>query len=105
MKKFIAVAGLVVSLGLAPTFVTADEVITQRVQISDLNLASVEGQRALVKRLNRAIYEVCTEASEVTVSKLRKITEKRHCREQAQDSVDLQLADRGLQLQTLANRR
>ena len=93
------------SLALVPTTAVADEVISQRVQVSDLNLGSLDGQRTLVKRLNRAIEEVCTEASAVEISKLRQLETMQVCREKARHSVALQLAERGLELQLVASRQ
>lgn len=100
-----ATTALSTGMALVPTTAVADEVISQRVQVSDLNLGSVDGQRTLVKRLNRAIEEVCTEASAVEISKLRQLETMQVCREKARHSVALQLAERGLELQLVASRQ
>lgn len=105
---FLIAAGttaLSAGLALAPTTAAADEVISQRVGVSDLNLGSVDGQRVLVKRLNLAIEEVCTAANAVETSKLRQLEAMQVCREKARHSVALQLAERGLELQLVASRQ
>ena len=105
MRQIIATALLMAGLALEPTVAAADEVISQRVRVSDLDLGSIEGQRTLVRRVNVAIDQVCTAASAVPVSKLRQRTVKRNCREQARDSVELQLAEHGLSSQLVASLR
>lgn len=91
-------------LAAVATVAAADEVISQRVRVSDLNLDSVDGQRALVQRVNHAIEEVCTAASAVESSKLRQMESMQDCREKARGSVQLQLARRGLEFQLVASR-
>ena len=105
MNRIITSAMLAAGLALGSTFAAADDLITQRVRISDLNLASIEGQHTLVQRVNRAIDQVCTQASATEISKLRRRETKDGCVDQARGSVELQLADRGLRLPLVAGRR
>ena len=59
--------------------------VTSFVQTADLDLASKDGQRTLDKRLNRAIVEVCGEASPADLFGQNKV---RECRMEAHSRFD-----------------
>jgi UrcA family protein len=64
----------------APALAGPPVTVTSFVQIADLNLASKDGQRILDKRLNKAIVEVCGEASPADLAGQNKV---RECRKEA----------------------
>lgn len=90
----LAAAATLLNLGVAlvPTMAHADELPTERVRISDLDLASPEGQRTLELRVRAAIEKVCSPPKAEPVEKLRSRVKLEKCREQARASVASQLA-------------
>jgi len=71
--------------------VAADEAEVIRVRYGDLDLTSVEGQRQLDSRLERAAREVCDMNEKVTGSHLRAPT-ARACYREARRDLDRQYA-------------
>ena len=50
-----------------PALAEPPAMATAKVQVADLDLSSAAGQRALDRRLNQAVVEVCGTASEVDI--------------------------------------
>lgn len=90
----LAAAATLLNMGVAlvPTLAHADELPTERVRVSDLDLASSEGQRTLELRIRAAIEKVCAPPEAEPVEKLRSRVKLDKCREEARASVARQLA-------------
>jgi UrcA family protein len=80
---------------LIPSIAAAAEPPTLRVKVSDLDLASAQGQRTLEHRLKVAIDQVCAQAGSTSAP----ITAPRQielCKENARASARHQLEERGV---------
>jgi len=90
----LAAAATLLNMGVAlmPTMAHADELPTERVRVSDLDLASAEGQRTLERRIRAAIEKVCSPPEAEPVEKLRSRLKLEKCQEEARASVARQLA-------------
>jgi UrcA family protein len=92
----LASAAITTLLGLAiPTTLPAGELRQERVQVSDLNLATRQGQRQLQRRVTAAIERVCTPAATMVVSNVRSRLALSECRHEARAGVQRQLAASG----------
>jgi len=94
----LAAAATLLNIGVAliPAMAHADELPTARVRVSDLDLASAEGQRTLELRIRTAIEKVCAPPEAEPVEKLRSRVKLDKCREEARASVARQLAEGSL---------
>jgi UrcA family protein len=68
------------------------EMVTARVSIADINLASQHGQQQLDRRIHRAATALCRDANAGLDMSVRR--SERHCREMAKASAMAALADR-----------
>jgi UrcA family protein len=106
-RAFRSAAG--VALLLAATFTvipanaTAAAPVTRTVKVSDLNLASPQGQQTLARRLHAAIEQVC--APSAGENRLRVSRSKiEDCRQSAWADAQRQLQQHGLPTQFAASR-
>jgi UrcA family protein len=99
-----AVALLIAAtLAAIPTISSAAEPATRKVKVSDLNLASPQGQQTLARRLRTAVDQVC--APSAGESRLRVTRSKiEDCRQNAWADAQRQLQQYGLPTQFSANR-
>jgi UrcA family protein len=89
-KTFIA---MLMAFSASPALSQPVAVATTTVQTADLNLSSTSGQRALDRRLNQAVKEVCGYASDADVAGKNEV---RRCRVEtfakAESERDLRIA-------------
>ena len=83
MTKFLPF--LLLAAVSSPVLAQPPQTVTSIVQTADLDLSSAVGQRALDKRLTRAIVEVCGEASPADLAGQNKV---RDCRKDAHNRFD-----------------
>lgn len=96
---------LTAGLALVPTAAPAAEVpVQQVVRISDLNLASAEGQRTLDRRVRVAIDRMCTTSGSRSPRNAHLRQVQNECRDEARAQIVRQLTERGLPTQVLATR-
>lgn len=90
--------------GLIPFTAAAAEPTSIRVRVSDLDLASAEGQRTLVRRVDAAIDKVCARAVGNINPAVAAPSRIKHCRQEAEADVRRQLAQHGLPPTLVASR-
>lgn len=78
-----------------PATLSAAELRQERVQISDLNLATRQGQRQLQRRIAAAIERVCAPSGTVIESDVRSRLALSECRRHARTGVQEQLTAGG----------
>jgi UrcA family protein len=83
MTKFLPF--LILAAASPPVLAQPAEPVTSIVRTADLDLASEAGQRALDKRVARAIIEVCGVASPADLTGQNKV---RDCRKEARSRFD-----------------
>jgi UrcA family protein len=83
MTKFLPF--LILALASSPALAQPPETVTSIVQVADIDLGSASGQRALDKRLSKAIVEVCGIASPSDLVGQNKV---RDCRKEAHNRLD-----------------
>jgi UrcA family protein len=88
-------AALLVTAGLAviPAIGSAAEPLSRTVRVSDLNLASHEGQQTFEQRVRAAIDEVCAPLDVTSASFIRN-RRLEECRQTARASVQRQIERR-----------
>lgn len=99
-KKLLRVPATALLLGAAlgmsvPAISLAGPPATASVQVSDLNLSTVSGQRKLERRTARAIEEVCPVSGSATSARATSSAAHRECAQSVRSSVKEQLDDRG----------
>ena len=83
MTKFLPF--LLLAAASSPALAQPPEAVTSIVRIADLDLSSPAGQRALDKRLSKAVVEVCGTASPSDLAGQGKV---RDCRKDAHKRLD-----------------
>ncbi len=96
VAALLASAAITTLLGLAiPATLPAAELRQERVQVSDLDLATAKGQRQLQRRVTAAIERVCAPAGTVIESNVRARLALSECRREARLAVQEQLSVSG----------
>jgi UrcA family protein len=99
IAALLASAAITTLLGLGiPATLPAAERRQERVQVSDLDLSTRQGQRQLQSRISGAIERVCAPAASVIASNVRSRLALSECRRQARAGVQEQLTARGAAL-------
>ena len=91
--RTITVAALLSAL---PAVLPAATLPSERVQISDLDLSTPQGQQRLEKRVSAALDRVCPDAASLTQRAWVLQEQVRQCRSTAMAQVQQQLRDAGL---------
>jgi UrcA family protein len=91
-----------VALGAAPQ--SGAQVPQQRVKISDLDLATAQGQRTFERRVQAAIRRVCPAPASLVASTPRSRQLVKDCRNSARAGVLAQLQSHGIPAVLLASR-
>jgi UrcA family protein len=97
LRAPVAALLFVAALGVSvpATSVANDKLATVRVQVSDLNLSTADGQRNLERRTANAIEQVCPLRGSATGSRSTTQAAHRECAQSVRLSVKEQLGDHG----------
>ena len=81
-----AIAALLLSAAAAPAFAARDNISVRTIHVADLNLASLQGQKALRSRINHALEGVCGPYEPFSEDRVEA------CRVEARARIDQKLA-------------